>query len=165
MRVNSRTTWHLLICVHCLRVGRLGHVCACVCFGGVSRWVGNSYFSLSEETGRILSTACTIVFNRPRIKQIHIHPKSTHVCVDENGGFLCAQRFDWPGWLDFAVPCELPSNTPPILQRSPTNSLPSGHPDALNHKNRKGLSCKNGVDSIPSGKLKGRDAFLFLSHL
>lgn len=48
---------------------------------------------------------------------------------------------------------------------STTISLPSGHPDALNHKNRKGLSCKNGVDSIPSGKLKGRDAFLFLSHL
>ncbi len=48
---------------------------------------------------------------------------------------------------------------------STTNSLPSGHPNALNHKNRKGLSCKNGVDSIPSGKLKGRDAFLFLSHL
>lgn len=84
----------------------------------------------------------------------------------ENAGFLCAQRFDWPGWLDFAVPCELPFNTPPILQRSPTNSLPSGHPDALNHKNRKGLSCKNGVDSIPSGKLKGRDAFsLSLSPL
>lgn len=94
--------------------------------------------------------ARTIVFNRPRMKQIRIRQRVS--------GFLCTQRFEWPGWLDFAVPRELPSNTPPIPQRSRAKPLPSGYPNALNHKNRKGLSCKNEVDSIPSGKLKGRNA-------
>ncbi len=54
----------------------------------------NSYFLCPRRPAESYLQACTIVFNRPRIKQIHIHPKSTHVCVDENGCFLCAQRFD-----------------------------------------------------------------------
>lgn len=89
-RFNSRMTWHLLIYVHCLRVGHLGRVCTCVCFrGGWGEWV-IVIFSVRGDRANLICGAHHCLQSTANKADSYPPEELACLCVRERRLFVCS---------------------------------------------------------------------------
>lgn len=160
---NSRMTWHLLIYVHCLRVGHLGHVCTCVCFRrGWGEWV-IVIFSVRGDRANLICGAHHCLQSTAN-KADSYPPEELFVCSRTPAFCVLSALTDRDDWiLLFRANYH---STRPQFYNAPLQTLfPQAIPMPSITKTEKVFHVKMEWIAFPQANWKAETLFLFLSHL